>query len=89
MPDPALLCAGRRRATPYATKRLVQRRNCSDGSALLPEWGGPPRAAATAAAAAAAPSDPLVPNVVASLVILSLAFVGARRLNRFLKGVLM
>ena len=35
-----------------------------------------------------APSDPLVQNVAASLVILSLAFLGARRLNRFLKEIL-
>ena len=83
MPDPALLCNGRRHATPYAAKRLVQRRNCSDGSPLLPGVEAPPRAAA-----AWAPMDPHVQNVVASLVILSFAFVGARRLNRFLKDIL-
>jgi hypothetical protein len=84
VPDPGLLCAGRRRPTPYAAKRLVQRRNCSDGSPLLPGWeGGAPRAAA-----AVALIDPLVQNVVASIIVLSFAFLWARRLNRFLKEIL-
>ena len=47
VPDPMLLCAGRRRPTPYAAKRLLQRRNCSEGPPLLPGWDAPaPRAAA-------------------------------------------
>ena len=32
--------------------------------------------------------DPLVQNVVASIVVLSFAFLWARRLNRFLKEIL-
>ena len=62
----------------------MQRRNCSDGSPLLPVWeGGAPRAAA-----AVALIDPLVQNVVASIIVLSFAFLWARRLNRFLKEIL-
>ena len=83
MHDPGLLCAGRRRQTPYAAKRLVQRRNCSDGPPLLPGWQGAPRTAA-----AVALIDPRVQNVVASVIVLSFAFLWARRLNRFLKEIL-
>ena len=84
VPDPMLLCAGRRRPTPYAAKRLLQRRNCSEGPPLLPGWD----ATAPRAAAAVALVDPLVQNVVASIIILSVAFLWARWLNRFLREIL-
>ena len=71
----ALSCASGRRPSRFAANRLVRRYNCGGGLELSSSDAEPS-------------ADKLVQNLVASVIILTLAVLGARRLNRLMKEVL-
>lgn len=78
--DPLLSCAGRKRPAQHAAKRLISKFNCSGGFLLAGDVEPPPPGFLS--------SETLPENLGATAIILTLAFLGFRWLNRFMKEVL-
>ena len=78
--DPLLSCARRKRPAQHAAKRLISKFNCSGGFLLAGDVEPPPPGFLS--------SETLPENLGATAIILTLAFLGFRRLNRFMKEIL-